>query len=349
MNKSHAIVMLAVLVFASACYPVNLDNLESIEPLSADMLSEIEIADHSAADELTFLVLGDMGEGDRNQYAVGEAMGDYCALNRCDFVLGLGDNIYRDGVRSEDARKFKTRFERPYEDLGRIDFWMVPGNHDWHLANSVQSEINYSAESERWRMPGLSYAVPNLPEWVSIYAVDTTVAAFSVWWDGHSIVEAVTDDMLEDANTALCDKPGWRLMFGHHPRYSSGKHAVGEDPAGKMISIDETIGAVADGCGVQVYFSGHDHHQELIWQDDFVQVIQGAGGRYLRELPQSDKLAGARWSSVQFGFGVIKLTPAEMNIRFYGLEENNRFILLCSWVLSNEGTIESQSAECDLS
>ena len=64
-------------------------------------------------------------------------------------------------------------FEVPYERFGRLDFWMVPGNHDWARPGLVDTEVRYSDRSERWRMLSHDYPIPRLPDWIHIYALDT--------------------------------------------------------------------------------------------------------------------------------------------------------------------------------
>ncbi|HAS29055.1 MAG TPA: serine/threonine protein phosphatase, partial [Alcanivorax sp.] len=59
-------------------------------------------------ERVRFLTIGDSGSGSDGAYAVGQAMADICAVKLgaendperagCDFVVGLGDNIYESGV-----------------------------------------------------------------------------------------------------------------------------------------------------------------------------------------------------------------------------------------------------------
>ncbi len=348
--KAVPLILFVAAFTLTGCWGFNPRKIHTLEPLSADEWLEIEVDDHTDLDEVTFLVIGDMGEGDENQFQVGAAMADYCSTNNCDFVLGLGDNIYGDGVNSEHARKFQTKFEQPYDVMGRIDFWMIPGNHDWHLANSVQSQINYSARSDRWRMPYLNFEVPNLPKWLNIYAIDTTVSTYSIWRPNDPEVDIKVEEMIAEAAQSLCGKPGWRIMFGHHPRYSSGKHAMSEDPTGILTAMDQSMGATMEECDVQVYFSGHDHHQEIIsLEDGFVQIIQGAGGRHLREIPNPDAdLVGDRWLSERFGFGAVTINADQMYIEFFGLDDSAELLSLCAWTLHINGEIEAENAKCAL-
>ena len=166
---------------------------------------------------VTFAALGDMGEGGSEQIHVAHAMYSVCQRDGCDFVLGLGDNIYPHSVQSADDPQFQEKFEKPYAIFTGIDFWMILGNHDWkRLLTGAQAEINYTLKSDRWRLPNSHYEIPFLPPWLHIYGVDT------------SFIEAVVGvHQLWSAQSSLCHKPGWRFLFGHYPTRSTG--AKGRD------------------------------------------------------------------------------------------------------------------------
>jgi hypothetical protein len=77
---------------------------------------------------VTFVTLGDMGEGGDEQMQVAHAMYNVCQQEGCDFVLGLGDNIYPHAVHSVDDPQFQEKFERPYALFQQMDFWMILGS-----------------------------------------------------------------------------------------------------------------------------------------------------------------------------------------------------------------------------
>ncbi|MFK7803227.1 MAG: metallophosphoesterase [Anaerolineae bacterium] len=339
----------------AACIQANTTKLESLAPLSAEQLQEVKIADHTNLDEVTFLVLGDMGTGGANQQAVANAMVAFCDQpgNSCDFITTLGDNIYRDGVNSTADSKLQTNFEEPYAGLGRIDMWLTPGNHDWLRADSVQSEVDYTTKSDRWRMPYNHYLVPNLPPWLHIYAIDTTILRFQVWQlddpDANKVLNTAVEDMLAAARLELCGQLGWRILFGHHPIYSSGKHGISEDKTGIITSVQVGLDTLVEECDVQVYMAGHDHHQEIVQANGLTQIVQGAGGRYLRDINQSESLIGERWSAQRFGFAAVNATPNQLLIRFFGVDSfGDEWEELCNWELAADGEIESKSADCKL-
>jgi len=76
---------------------------------------------------VAFVALGDMGTGDSAQTQVAHAMYSVCQRDGCDFVLGLGDNIYPHSVQSAHDAQFQAKFEQPYSLFQDIDFWMILG------------------------------------------------------------------------------------------------------------------------------------------------------------------------------------------------------------------------------
>jgi hypothetical protein len=74
---------------------------------------------------VSFLLLGDTGEGDDSQYAVVPAL-----LSQTDgaaFTIICSDVIYPAGELGD----YRTRFFRPYRGLD-CPIFAVPGNHDWY-------------------------------------------------------------------------------------------------------------------------------------------------------------------------------------------------------------------------
>jgi acid phosphatase len=259
----------------------------------------------AAQDDYTLLVFGDSGTGTDAQRQVAEAMSQACREQDCDAALVLGDLIYPRGVKSVDDRRFETHFEEAYDVLGPFAFWMAPGNHDHKRSGSVDAEIAYtgSARSLRWRMPAAHYAVEDLPAWLHIYSLDT-----------QPIVEGSAGSLqAEQARAALCGRPGWRLLMGHHPVYSNGSHG---DYAGVGTYVEELV----RDCAVQAYFAGHDHHQEHITTADFEQFVQGAAAQ-LRRVKTTRYPAGSgmkqQFARSALGFAIATFTERTLDVRFF--------------------------------
>lgn len=282
------------------------------------VLPDSGVTDHGDKQLVRFLVFGDSGTGGVDQHRVAGHMAQECGTRGgCDFALVLGDNVYPVGVRkprpdeSLSDTMLRDRFELPYAELRSMEFWLVPGNHDWYTHGSVERQVRYTTISERWRMPSHDYAIPRLPDWIHIYGLDTV-----------SVKHGRLTGQVERAAEALCEQPGWRLLYGHNPIYSSGPHTDrhGEDLKIKQRLLEPLIAR----CDVNVYFAGHDHHQEHISAPDFEQVVQGAAAKLRRVRPgvlrdpEVNQLAAAS----RLGFGLVEATPEWLELRFFGYGES---------------------------
>jgi len=83
------------------------------------------LVDHSARDPISFLLLGDTGEGDASQYAVVPPLLAEGADSAFAFICS--DVIYPAGGVDEYVEKFF----RPYRAYPQ-PIYAVPGNHDWY-------------------------------------------------------------------------------------------------------------------------------------------------------------------------------------------------------------------------
>ena len=80
---------------------------------------------YAEKDEVSFMVLGDPGEGDDSQYQVLRPLRARCAGT--DFTYIVSDVIYPAG----DVLDYLDRFYWPYRELPGPIF-AIPGNHDWY-------------------------------------------------------------------------------------------------------------------------------------------------------------------------------------------------------------------------
>jgi hypothetical protein len=284
-----------------------------LQPIATEVLfSRLHPRDPDRTD-VRFVALGDMGEGSIEQIQVAQAMHSVCAREGCDFVLGLGDNIYPHSVQSVDDPAFQEKFEQPYSIFKAIDFWMILGNHDWKkLLTGAQAEIDYTLKSELWRLPNFHYAIPFLPPWLHMYGLDT------------SLIEAVVGiPQLWSAQSSLCGKPGWRFLFGHYPTRST----VADGHSGAWF-VRRELEQLIRKCNIQVYFAGHDHHQAHLDMGSYQEIIEGAGGAELAPVRGGDP--HQRFGSATHGFAWVRVTEERLQIRLYDIAQT----VLYSWETS---------------
>ena len=86
---------------------------------------DLTITRHADRKAISFLLLGDPGEGDPSQYSVVPPL--LHKAEGTDFMVIMGDVVYPAG----DVADYGNRFYRPYKDY-LAPIYGVPGNHDWY-------------------------------------------------------------------------------------------------------------------------------------------------------------------------------------------------------------------------
>jgi len=200
---------------------------------------------------IEFLAIGDMGTGEQGQLQVAKAMKKVCDALHCDFVMGLGDNIYDAGVKSINDEQFNSKFEEPYKDLD-LPFYMALGNHDNSGLSPGDGAFNYRGDlqvlyarneerkSDKWRMPARYYHIPMVSPvgknqssenedlnstLLDLVALDSTTLTSLHDPSPEYALEKVIKQQGQWVDTTLHKSLGhWRIAFAHHPYLSNGKH-----------------------------------------------------------------------------------------------------------------------------
>ena len=89
----------------------------------------------------SLLCLGNFGTGRKEQYQVSQLMKEICSKD-CKLILGLGNNIYPDGVETIDDESFLEKFEIPYKILSlNLKFYNILENCDYNLKNHLKIKL----------------------------------------------------------------------------------------------------------------------------------------------------------------------------------------------------------------
>lgn len=208
-------------------------------------------------DPVRFAVIGDFGTG-------GAPEGDVARLVetwRPDFVVTTGDNNYPAGSADtidDNVGRYWSGFIAPYR--GRYGpgaqanaFFPVLGNHDWGSPGALPY-------LEYFTLPGNERYYDVAKKVVHLLAVDSDPSEP----DGVDAGSAQARWLCE---TLRSSGARWKLVFLHHPPWSSGRH-------GSMSYVQWPFGA----CGAHAVFAGHDHDYERIDRDGIVYFVNGLGG-----------------------------------------------------------------------
>ncbi|OZC35198.1 metallophosphoesterase-like protein [Marinobacter vinifirmus] len=298
-----------------------------------------------------FIAMGDSGTGSAGHYAVGEAMAAVCEIKAtdtgpCEFVLGFGDNIYDDGATSVDDVQFQDKFEKPFEPMGSLPFYMVLGNHDNtgyiggdganNSRGDIQVDYHYEGNSPRWFMPSRYYAfnsneIPtaSLPKTregkplLTIVSMDSNPIASLVadadsrfTWQKYGMTQLVwaQDELI--ASDAL-----FNIAMAHHPYLSNGQHGN----AGNYDFVPSYILPVISGQrwkefleeGVCDYadflMTGHDHDLQLLEPVESCGrtrfLVSGAAGK-TRSLVDENRNQAMFQAGDTYGFFWVRVTES---------------------------------------
>jgi hypothetical protein len=200
-------------------------------------------------DSLKFGVLGDFGTGDRSQYQMADQMAKTHSSFPFEIVILTGDNIYG----SERPQDMERKFAIPYKALldRKVKFYASLGNHDG------REQVQYPP----FNMNGKEYYSFKAPKQdVKFIALETTYPKpEQMQW-----VEEELKNSGED----------WKIMFFHHPLYSSGERH------GSDLTLRKTLEPLFIKYNVSVVFTGHDHFYERVKpQNGIPYFVIGAGGK----------------------------------------------------------------------
>jgi 3',5'-cyclic AMP phosphodiesterase CpdA len=197
-----------------------------------------------------FAVIGDTGTGSDKQQQLADWMVKYKQVYPFEFVLMMGDNMYG----GESPQDFKTKFENVYKKLldDNVKFYATLGNHD----DANQRFYQY------FNMNGEEYYVFKRGN-ASFYSLNSN------YMDKRQL-KWIEEQMSVDTSD-------WKIVFFHHPPYSSGgKHGSEEE-------LRKVVEPIFLKYGVNAVFAGHEHFYERIKpQQGIYYFISGAGGK-LRE------------------------------------------------------------------
>lgn len=251
-------------------------------------------------ERVRFLTIGDSGSGSDGAYAVGQAMADICAVKLgaendperpgCDFVVGLGDNIYESGVTSVDDPQFEEKFELPFEPVD-LPFYLVLGNHDntayvggdgaGNARGEFQVDYTYfdGRLSDRWIMPDRYFQqdageIESGAPLVSLFALDSNpIAGGFADADLDYAYHTYGINQLNWAVSAIGGSQAeFKIGLAHHPYLSNGSHGNAGNYDGVPSEILPVLAgdrwrafmeeAVCDKA--DFFFAGHDHDLQVI-------------------------------------------------------------------------------------
>jgi hypothetical protein len=198
-------------------------------------------------------VIGDFGNGSREQMQVAEQMVKTRQTFPFEVAITVGDNIYG----SNNPQSLRQRFEIPYKPLldAGVKFYASLGNHDERELQRFYSLFNMRGEFYyTWKAPR---------EDVRFFALES----------GYPTVQQI--GWIEREMQSSGEK--WKIPYFHHPLYSSGERHGSRDDLQKILE------PIFVKNNVSVVFAGHDHiYERTKPQNGIVHFVVGSSGQLRR-------------------------------------------------------------------
>ena len=209
-----------------------------------------------------FLVLGDAGTGDREQYEVANQMLRYGRRFPFTFAIMLGDNIYG----SERPQDFDRKFTRPYKVMldADVEFHAALGNHDDPNQRYFKP---FNLGGARYR----TFKKGN----ARFYVIDSNyLDPAQMKWLEQELSQSSSD---------------WKIAYFHHPLYTTARR-------GPEIELRAMLEPLFVKYGVDVVFTGHEHiYERLNPQKDIYHFTVGGAAKLRAGDTRSDPSVAARF------------------------------------------------------
>ncbi len=242
---------------------------------------------------IRFAVIGDSGTGDGHQLRVGKQLAAQRARVPFDLVLMTGDNLY--GM--ERARDYEKKFTIPYKPLldAGVKFYASLGNHD-DTNQRLYKPFNMGGERYYTFKPDRSS--------VRFFALDSNyIDDKQIAWLEKELAASGSD---------------WKVMFFHHPLYSSG---------GTHGSADlqrEKLEPIFVKHGVNLVIAGHEHFYERVKpQKGIAYFTLGSSAKLRKGDLKRSALTEKGWDD---GYGFMLMEIAGDDLYFEVLSDTAQLI-----------------------
>ncbi|MBM7119129.1 metallophosphoesterase [Archangium primigenium] len=192
--------------------------------------------------KVRFTAMGDFGTGGSLQSKVLALLGQSSRAG--EFLLTLGDNAYSSGTEAE----FQSNMFKPMAALLRsTPLFTTPGNHEYITKNAQPYLDNFYLPSNNPAGSERYYSFDWGP--VHFVSLDSNCSSFPTAECTKALQQAwVKQDL------AATRQP-WKIVFFHHPVWSSGEH-------GSSTSTRNAFASLFEQYGVDLVLTGHDHNYE---------------------------------------------------------------------------------------
>lgn len=247
-------------------------------------------------------------------------MDEWAAIHQPDFIVSTGDNIYPDGVFSEDDVRFDDSWKDVYtgENIADLVWYISVGNHDHGGDGNEFYQVDYGDTEPRWFFPALY--------WSHRFNGDDGATLDMFCIDSQSMRHDKNDAEAQYAwleDSVSSSDAHWKIVFGHHPGLTAGYHGPGSS------TIRNNVIPICEDYGVDILLTGHDHNLQHIREsgdsnnERLQHVLSGGGGRslYNHDEDAEDDINGRGYELVEFvedyGFITFDVTATTITMDYF--------------------------------
>ena len=223
------------------------------------------------------------------------------------FILGLGNNILPEGVKSVKDTKFTNNFEKPYKNiLEKVKFYNILGNCDYLNRKSIMSEINYGSINKQWVLPHHFYCFKKMVNYIPIEFIMI-----------DSNLEKMKNKKTQEVwaiNTLLDSRSRWNILVSHHPWYSSTDYICNNE-------LDDLFKKLNNTKKVDLIISGHENNQQHIYIPNKPNIIISGVGSQNKQYPIIKLFKQLKFKSEELGCVIIEPFKNKLDISFYNINK----------------------------
>lgn len=222
-----------------------------------------------------------------------------------DFIITLGDNNYEYGADStidSNIGQYYHDYIHPYNGIfgaGALfnKFFPALGNHDWITVNALPY-LNY------FTLPGNERYYDFIKGNCHFFVVDSDVNEP----DGNTIASRQANWLRSGLSSSTAR---FKIVYFHHPPYSSGQHGNNTDMQWPFKEWGATI-----------VLCGHEHNYErLVGNDGMTYFINGLGGKDWRDFGTIVPESRFRFTG-NYGAMIMTSYSDSINIKFYAVPDS---------------------------
>ncbi|MEM9299536.1 MAG: metallophosphoesterase [Bacteroidota bacterium] len=271
------------------------------------------LGSYSLVEAQRFAIIGDYGLDGPDEAAVANMVKRW----NPEIILTLGDNNYpygEDSTMDRNIGKHYHGFISPYKGqfgsgASENRFFPTLGNHD-DITDNGNPYLDY------FELPGNERYYDFVKGDVHFFALNSNESEPS-GRDSKSIQALWLKEKLKNSTSK------WKVVYFHHPPYSTGDHGETADMQWPFAKW-----------GASIILSGHDHIYERIEVRGLTYIINGVGGNVIYDLHEERHTAYNIKSTYNAGHGAMIATANadSLSFEFHSVTDG----LMDSFVLKQE-------------